>query len=357
MRLEKKIEIALRKQLNRYLQTGDKPLFIEKTENVFRLGQGSRVLLLRQDRIGDLLVSVPIVRAIRDEYPDIILDILLGPKNISAKKAVEKYVDSVISYDKRPEKAPMMVNSLRVKKYDLVVDMFDNFSTTSTALLKFIGAKNSLGLEKENSAAYSHIVPLPDKSSVHIVERLASLLGALGIDPQFPDLSLEYDFSEEELTAASEKIGKKVEKILGINLSGSTDAKFWGLKKNISFIEEAKRMHPELRIVIFATPDKSQLVKAIIDSAPAESAPQAASFHEYAALLACCDIIMTPDTAAVHIAAARKIPCIAMYDVSNIEKAGMPWTPYNSPYVALRAEGSIVGISVNEALDALEKIY
>ena len=57
-----------------------------------------KVLFLRQDRIGDLLISSPLFRILKEKYPDIEFDILLSNYNTSAYELVKNYFSNAIDY-------------------------------------------------------------------------------------------------------------------------------------------------------------------------------------------------------------------------------------------------------------------
>ena len=59
----------------------------------------NKILITRTDRIGDVLLSTPVFRAVRDAYPESHIAVLVRPY---AKDIVEgnPYIDEWIIYDK-----------------------------------------------------------------------------------------------------------------------------------------------------------------------------------------------------------------------------------------------------------------
>ncbi len=353
----KRIELALKKRLDRYASLGLTPEIISQPENIFKLKKDCKILLLRQDRIGDVLVSVPAIRALRNNFPDAKIDILFSRRNKGVSNAVKKYINKIWIYAPDIFSTWSLISAVKKEGYDLVVDMYDNASTTSSLLIKFFKIPMALGFDKENRTSYTHAIPPPDKKSVHIVERIANLLLPFGIHPGNVDLSLEYPISEDEKTKAQAKMGAKTKPVrLGINLSGSSKSKFWGKENYILFIKELLSRHNNVEVFIFTTLIFSGLAKDICKKSGAFLAPIANKIHEYALLLSTCDLILTPDTAAVHFAAAMNKPCLALYLWENKESP-MPWFPYKSPYKALIAEGNnLSDINVEDAVLAFEEL-
>lgn len=50
----------------------------------FQIGQVNRILLVRTDKIGDAIVSTPVLQALRQHYPNARIDVVLGRRNRAA---------------------------------------------------------------------------------------------------------------------------------------------------------------------------------------------------------------------------------------------------------------------------------
>jgi ADP-heptose:LPS heptosyltransferase len=81
-----------------------------------------RVLFLRHDRIGDMILSTGILRAIAQAHPTIELDVLASPVNAAVLRN-EPYVHEVVLVDTRkPATYVGTFRSLRRRRYDAVID-------------------------------------------------------------------------------------------------------------------------------------------------------------------------------------------------------------------------------------------
>ena len=89
-----------------------------------------RVLFLRHDRVGDMIFSTAVMRAIAKSHPSIELDVLASPANASVLDEAT-YVSNVIVFDKRNGMSyPAVARRLRERRYDAVIDcMVDRKST------------------------------------------------------------------------------------------------------------------------------------------------------------------------------------------------------------------------------------
>ncbi len=351
MAILKKIELYVRNKITSSLSYHSYQQEISEPAPVFNASNIKKILVLRQDRIGDVLVSVPILKKIREVLPEAKIDVLLSHRNFGAKRAFEPFCNTFFKYGRNLKENIFLLRKLRHQKYDLVIDLYDNASTTSSLVVKLSKPKYSLGIEKANAHVYSHLVPLLNKQEYHIVERIANLLLAFGVPNDSKKLKLAYNLSEEDKQTAEQQMGKKTNFRFGINLSGSNRNKFWGLENHISLINKLSSSRPDYEIVCFGTGDYAYEMNQIQEKTKAKIAPKVGSMHEWSCLLSTVDMLLTPDTAAVHLAASWQLPAICLYEVSGKEFAGLPWTPYNSPHVMLSTDsGSLSNIKVNDVL-------
>ncbi|MEX0735877.1 MAG: hypothetical protein WD182_00435, partial [Bacteroidota bacterium] len=116
-------------------------------------------LFVRQDRIGDVLVSTPLIHALKKHYPGATVDFLLSTNNHFVLEH-EPLVRNRWIYRKNPQGAIETLVTIRRQHYDFVIDLMDNPSTTSTVICLCSGGKWSVGLSKENAYAYDIAVPL-----------------------------------------------------------------------------------------------------------------------------------------------------------------------------------------------------
>ncbi len=361
----KRLEIALRRKIIKFLsynpnkdsEKGLERIHIEEAGDYFDLRDNCRILLLRQDRIGDVIISSPVIRILRGKFPNARIDILLGNKNFGARHGIVKYIDNFFLYDRHILKSLLLIRKLRRQNYDLIIDLFDNASATSSLFIKLVKSRYKLGIFKENAYVYSHTVAKPDKQKYHIVERTAALLMVFGIDPSEQNLSLEYEFSEQEIASAKQKM-EPSGFLAGVNLAGSSRKKFWGVDNNIALIKMISDYIADVDIRIFSTKDYRKELEEVCTETNSRPSPLADSFHEYAALLSQCNIIITTDTAAVHVAAARHIPCVGLYELSGKLTTGVAWGPYNSPgEIVISPTSDLSDLPPEEVFAAFVRIY
>jgi ADP-heptose:LPS heptosyltransferase len=347
----KPLERRIRKSLIR--PTAFRGALIRRPEDAIPLRPDPTILMLRAERIGDVLVTVPIIRAVRQRYPLARIDILLTDANVHATHAVNPWINRVWIYHKRPVSALSLIHRIRAERYDVLVDFQTGPSATSQFTARFSGAANVLGLLHEKPAHLTHAVPMPDRRRVHIVDRLAQLLLGFGIDPAREPLDLEYRLSDVDRARAQAQLQSVPgSHRLAVNVSGRGTHKYWGRTRFIEAIGFVQQRYPQIRVVVCGAPGDAAEVAAIAAATGTELVPPL-PFHAFASIIHECDLLLTPDTSVVHLAAAWKIPAVVLF---REDPHTLPWTPYHSPHRAIVQPGPLAGITQERVTQALAQL-
>ncbi len=336
-------------------ERNEEPLLVKGELEKFQ--SPKKILLLRQDRIGDVLVSIAFIKKLRAILPDTQIDIVLSHRNKSALFAIQDYVDNSYVLEKGVLTYFKLINNIRKTEYDVVIDLLDNASTTSSILTRFAKAKVKLGFDKNNRKVYSHIIELPNKIENHIIERLNSLLLPI-VGSSINEESLSFELSHDIRAKAAELLGDKKKNLrLGINLSGSDDSKNWGTGNYIGFLRSLDSLQDKLEVKVFTTKSNEKQLNQIEEVIPNVAAPFVSSFEQFTAMISTCDIVLTPDTSVVHLCSAFDIPCIALYTYSNNPNVGMPWEPRSKHSKVLKiSDKETLGlIKLTDVLGALKQ--
>ena len=350
----KTLELRWRRAL---LAAGRRPFagqVASQPNDLLQLPAAPRILLIRMERIGDVLVSVPVLRSLRARYPQARIDLLVSRANLAVRDAVLPFVDRVWCYDKTVRSALGLLREVRRAHYDVVVDLVDNPSATAQLVIRWSGAPAAVGLLHSESGFYTHAAPLLDRSRVHPVERLAQLLLPFGIDPASQSLDLAYPLSLADIEAAQRTLGPTWRPLrLGVNLSGREAGKYWGSANYIAVVRHLMARDPRFAISICGSPGDATEVRQVAFATGAQPVPPMSSLKEFAAIVHQFDLLLTPDTAVVHLAAAWKIPTVALY---HSDPTVAPWLPYNTPHRAVADPAGIPAIPVDRVIAALEEL-
>ncbi|MDR0927701.1 MAG: hypothetical protein LBO69_08055 [Ignavibacteria bacterium] len=341
-KLLKKVELAIKKVVNKLVTQNRLTYPLTRIENAFYFDTKPRILLLRQDRIGDLLISTSFVRILRKHLPDAEIDILLSSRNVTAKKCIERYVSNIYVLEKSIGKYIALLRKLNRRKYDLIIDLFDATSTTSAIIIKYANPIFALGIDKKNSQIYDYTVPMLNRFNSNIVERLCNLLIAFGINPSEQNLELEYPV---QTTKRNQRIG--------INLSGVTKSRYWNA---FDAIEYLYKHYPNYEIRLFYTQQYMDVSENYANKFPKLITGLCKDFDTFANEVVTCSYIITPDTSIVHLCSAFKIPVVVMYLTSpNMQHS--PWYPYHLEYRAITtADETLEHINLEDIVRQVNEI-
>ena len=327
----KRLELAVRRRYNTWVTRGGDPLVVDAPVAQSIVKPNARILLLRQDRIGDVLVSTPIIAAIRACYPNATIGMVLSTNNTAVAYAVEPYVDRIHVFRKSVVDLVRLRRKLRRSAYDVVIDLMDNPSSTSALLMQGSRAPIAIGVDKENRRVYTHVVPLADRTAVHIVERIARITWPLGFDipreelrPKLPGVTPH--------TSVDPHAGPNQSYILGINISGSDLDRMYPesllaeVLRQVCSSFEGARTAGQLELVIMSAPHHREIAERIGQQLDVRVVPPMASFSDFAKAIGQCDMFLTPDTSAVHVAAAYNIPSVVLF--AQDDRLLLPWFPY-----------------------------
>jgi len=316
-----------------------------------RLPERARVLLLRHDRIGDALLSTPIVDQLARHRPGWTLDLLLADRNLHVYER-HPAVARRWCYRKRPLAALGLVRALRRERYDVVVDLMNHRSHTSMVFLKLIRPGITVGFEEPGCYPFDVPVRARPKATGHIVERSGDLLRALGCPVRDEELRLSYEPSPASRRRACgflEPLRDGGARLCGVNTSAGGPRRFWGEGNYRELLTRLGREHPGHRFVVFSDPSEVERARRIAADLPHVVLAPPGTFDELAGMVERLDSMITPDTSVAHLCAALNVPCVAMYLEPKVSRL---WFPWGVEYRALYGPGDVDTIPLEEVLQA-----
>jgi ADP-heptose:LPS heptosyltransferase len=284
-----------------------------------------RVLFLRHDRAGDMILSTGVMRAIARSHPTITLDVLASPGNASIIDTAD-YVDRVIVFDKKRLSSYLPTTlKLRRAKYDAVIDCMVTAPSLTTLLLIFAsGAEYRVGIAgRGNDAAFNVTVPGDPRADAHIVDHLAALGTAFGVEPTPASRQPGLDIAQMERDWADAEWGDRASAARAlINVSAGTSERLWGNEQYAAVMQHIHERHPRTAIKVIGAPAEMERAGAIARLGAGTLVRTPGIRHAFA-LVATADIVVTPDTSIAHAASALQTPCVAIYVSNKAERWGL----------------------------------
>lgn len=297
-----------------------------------------RILLIKPSSLGDIVHALPVLAAVRRQWPQAHIAWLAG-STFAPVLAGHPLLDEVIPFDRarfgrmwRSVSAAReflrFVRALRARRFDLVIDL--QGLLRSALLARMCGARHVIGFADAREGGwllYNTRVPVPPGEQ-HAVEKLGAVCAALGIPfnaSQFP-LGLH----AEELEAARRKL-RASGLAPGAEFIAALPGARWNSKlwPEQSFAELLDRLAETGAppVVMLGAPDEHARAAEIAmrSAAPPLNLVGKTSLRELAAILALARAVVSQDSGPMHVAAALDRPLIALFGPTNPVRTG-PWS-------------------------------
>lgn len=306
-----------------------------------------RILVIRLDLIGDLVLSLTVVRALKRTYPAAEIDLLALPA--SAKVAsYDPNLSEIITYDpniwRRPKalfqlknwrEASVLRQKLNARHYDLAVSVYANWAAILAVLS---GARRRVGYAPEGYPGFMtdslpggipdrwrHWAPLDNKHEVDYCLALAQAAGAtLTPADRIPRLYVD-EKTREEVEQLLLRAGLQPHKpliVCHIN-SNNGQSKRWPIPYWATLIDRLIRQEGAQVVLTGAPGDMPQIDQ--VTSRMHERAINLAgktSLTQLAALLQRADLLISGDSGPLHMGVACATPIIGIYGPTNPSLGG-----------------------------------
>ncbi len=305
-----------------------------------------RILVIRLDLIGDLVLSLVVVRLLKRTYPEAEIDLLALP---SSAKVITTDPDlaEIISYDpniwRRPKALLQMKNwrearalrrRLQARKYDLAISTFGPWAALIAVLS---GARRVLGFAQESyPGLLTDSVPgqhWTDADHLHEVDyclRLAQAAGAsVGPDDRIPTLSVSAHAQKEAADLLQQEGIERNKPLIACHVSSNNgQAKRWPIPYWAKLADHLIG-EDDCTLIFTGAPDDLPLISAITQRMrePAYNLAGKTNLSQLAAVLQTVDLLITGDSGPMHIAAAVGTTLIAIHGPTDPALSG-PVSPH-----------------------------
>ncbi|MGH2449201.1 MAG: glycosyltransferase family 9 protein [Chloroflexota bacterium] len=303
-----------------------------------------RILAIRLDNLGDIIMTGPALRAIKENLPGAEITLLGGSAGPAASTLLPWIDDCMVhrgiwqdigsGYRFEPEQDFRLIERLRERRFDAAF-IFTSFKQTPHVpayLCYLAGIQRRVGesLEFGGLALTDTVTGTPEWE--HQVERNLRLVRIVGM--RVDDSRLAVDIPAEEVLVAERRLAELgVERPYIVIHPGATAA--------------ARRYPPERfgavaavlsargwPVLLTGSERERDLVEAVAAAAPgARSVAGRTSLGAFAALMAAASLVICNNTLAMHLADALDVPLVALFAGTDRESQ---WAPRSTDHVLLR---------------------
>ncbi len=357
------------------LEHAFKALFFRLTRMFLRKGRvdfepldGTRlkkVLFLRPEKLGDMIISFPVFDGLKSRYPDIKISIMGSPRNKAIIRDDPRF-DKIFMYTKHPFRDIREVIRIRREKFDAVVDMICDDSVTALFLSQLCApGKPRIGVGKVKYREYYDFNYDHRRGDTgHIIENTLKLLAAFSINPDSVNPYAEpyvgrtaFDKADHFLTEVRDSSGSH-SLVVGYNLSAGARTRIWAEEKSRQLVERILNYRDDTRVVLLTAPPdrwRGDNLQRQFDNRVYQVPPNL-SLKEASAVISRLDLLISPDTSLVHIARSFHVPVVGLY--SRFMKNFLLWRPFDQEVGAVVSgnDDNIFDITVDQVFDTFIQV-
>lgn len=306
-----------------------------------------RILLLRPDHLGDMVMATPVLDALREQLPKADITMLAGPwagEVVLRHPALEDLTLCDFPGFRRAPQSPLSpyillwkaARELRMKDYDIAINLRPDF-WWGAALIYLAGIPRRVGYALAPATPFlTRALPFPEQqhSTFYNLELASAGLQALGQEPleqpftpeRYP---LRFDTTVDEREWVAERLqteGIDAETPIVVIHPGTGGAvKLWRSEAWTSCANTLQKQQPELHFVLTGAPkERSLLEKIAQDMHTPPLIMSDCRVGQLAALLGRASLVMGVDNGPLHLAITQDVPTVRIFGPTDTRIFG-PW--------------------------------
>ena len=297
-----------------------------------------RILLLRLERIGDLLMTIHAIRDVKAIWPEAVVDLAVGVWNEPLARMIPGISRVLVATapwlarDEHHDSWKTLVTRARDwrrRDYDLVLNFEPDIR--SNLLAWIAGAHVRVGYSTGGGGAlltraisYDPSAHVSANARRLVAQAAAAVHASANVDatsgPNVPSLTIP---EHAEVRAAS-LLATATRPLVGIHVSGGRLSKQWHLDRFSDVARYVAERHGATVVLTGSASDRAMVneVKRLIGSANTVDVAGALALPELAALLTRLDLFVTSDTGPMHLAGVMGVPTVALFGPSEPTRYG-----------------------------------
>ncbi len=303
-----------------------------------------KILIIKLSSIGDIIHTLPALKALKTGLPDAKIDWLAEPPSKGLLEC-HPYIDRVFIFNKEVLRSNLfninilkelagLIGSLRKRRYDIVIDFQGLLKSGVLAFLT--GGKRRIGFDRTRELSYLFLnekLP-PYNPDMHAVERYMKI-------PEYLRCSTDIDFLVPVANKDRDGVDKllhskgilKSDRIVLISPHARWETKLWVKERFVRVSQEIVKRYG-CKVIFVGGKDASLYMKDITISGikGVFDLTGQTNLTELACLMDISSLIITPDSAPMHLCAAMGTRVIALFGPTSPQRTG----PFGNGHVVIR---------------------
>lgn len=306
------------------------------------------ILVIRPDRLGDVILSTPVYESIKKSFPQATLTVLANRASAGIL-ADNPFIDRIVEFDK---KNPFPVlQKLSAGKFDLAVVLNRMFSSTAAMLVLLSKAPLRVGYKTREGAGVYNIALAGNENAQHEIQNNLDLLRYIGAPKICDAPGIYFNNAETQKIDSLVKEKNRFPERPLILVKPGTRVSAWGWDLN-KFQSLCHRLLSEQLAEVFIIQGPGE--KDMIDSLFRQTKPvilPVLSAKELACMIRQSRLLLCNHTGIMHMASAVRTPVVAIF--KHGDKAR--WSPCNTKYRILEEHNGST-LSVEKVLETINDI-
>ena len=283
--------------------------------------QMNRILIIRLAPLGETVLTTPVIRALRQHFPDAYIAYMVAPTR-EALVSANPHLNEVLTYQ---PSVPKLIYQIARRKFQMAIVLQPTFRLVLHTFLARIPFR--VGFETNTGGKTLLNLAVQNNTSQHETQRYLDVVRALGIDvtDTEPEVFVDPASTAWVDNLLESRNLKASTHIIGLNPGAATPYRRWHAT---NFAALGNRLHETYGapIVITTGPQEDDLAHQVAElmTFPPILVNQATPM-QLAALLKRCTLYISNDTGPMHLSTAVKTPTIALFGASNVIQWAPPW--------------------------------
>jgi len=311
-------------------------------------GALNSIIILAQEKYGDAILLTPLLKLLKKHFPSTSVHVVAFSRATFTFFQNDRNIDTLYQAKGDPRQYYSQILS---RSFDILFNTKDHPSSSFLLQSLIIRARKKIGIDCQyHRGIYDYLVDLDFHSPVAL--KNCGLLKILGKSilteecrPYLPPMQVS-----KELTAFLESLPES--SLTGINISAGNHTRYW-TEQNWKKLVDA---FPGERFLVFSSPEDNEQKKSLERQCPnIIKSPITANLFEAGLLVGKVKMLVTPDTAMVHVASCFNTPVLGLYGKAPQDQSR--FKPFLTAHRIIVSSTSLIrDIPAETIIEALKEI-
>jgi len=286
---------------------------------------GPRILISQLNPIGDAILTLPVVCALRREFPDAYIGWVV--EKLAAPMVCGHHaIDAVVQLPPKWYRSAAEIRSTKAKlsrhQFGIAIDCQGD--TKSALAGRISGAKQRIGYAGKYSSPIGRLMNnvRVEPAFRHLTDRSLELLTPLGIHS--PDIQWDLPIPKTAALWASRwRRSMKHPRLAVLNPGGTWKSKLWEVDRFASTAKYLRDRYQYKSVVVWGShTEKEMAMRIVAHSDNASKLAPDTDLHHLAALIGTANLFISGDSGPLHMAVAVGTPTIGLYGATRPGDSG-----------------------------------